>query len=196
MPRRLLRCARVLLPAAGALLLSLTASAVSAQTSSASDASAVHLEAKRFVELFIERYNGQFRETPERPANWNPLTLVRRSLTPDLWRALEADRAASAANDDEIVGLDFDPFTNSQDPCDTYKAGRTAERADTVMVEILGECHGQNPLFPDAVYLLVRSGREFAIADIAYGHGGSLTGVLRELAEMRKRSSPPLEVKH
>ena len=152
--------------------------------------------ARTFVERFITRYNGQFKETPDRPADWNPLTLIERSLTPDLVRALEEDRAAAAANQDEIVGLDFDPFTNSQDPCETYAAGRTAQRADTTMVEIVGQCHGQNPLIPDAVYLLVRSGGEFKIADIVYPQGGSLHGVLRELARMRKASPPTLEVQH
>lgn len=152
--------------------------------------------ARLFVERFLARYNGQFEENPERPADWNPLTLVERSLTPDLVRALEDDRTAAAANQDEIVGLDFDPFTNSQDPCETYEAGRTAQRADTVMVEIVGRCHGQNPLIPDAVYLLVRRGNDFAIADIVYPQGGSLHGVLRELARMRKASSPTLEVQH
>lgn len=152
--------------------------------------------ARLFVENFIARYNGQFKETPERPGDWNPLTLVERSLTPELVRALEEDRAAAAANQDEIVGLDFDPFTNSQDPCETYAAGRTAQRADTLLVELLGRCHDQNPLIPDAVYLLVRRGADFAIADIVYPQGGTLTGVLRELARMRKQSPPTLEVPH
>jgi len=145
------------------------------------------------VELFLQRYNAQFDENAERRADWNPMTLIQRALTPELARALAEDRAAQMANDEENVGLDFDPFSNSQDPCETYKAGRTAQRADTLMVEILGECHGQIPLIPDAVYMLVRRGRELVIADIVYPQGASLRGVLRELDEMRKRPTPPMK---
>lgn len=152
--------------------------------------------AKAFVELFVARYTGQFKEDPNRPVDWNPLALVERALTAELFRALEEDRVAAIANEDEIVGLDFDPFTNSQDPCETYEVGRTAQRADTVLVELVGKCHDQIPLIPDAVYLVVRRGSDFAIADIVYPQGGSLSGVLRELARMRKASSPTLEVQH
>lgn len=151
-------------------------------------------EAKRFVEVFIERYYGQFKEDANRPENWDPVAIVRRALTRELAEALAADRAAAVANQEEIVGLDFDPFSNSQDPCETYKTGRVAQRADTLMVELLGECHGQIPLIPDAVYLLVRVNRELAIADIAYPQGGSLRNVLRQLDEMRRRPTPPLSV--
>lgn len=182
---RLGRC----LAFAGALLLP---NALESQQSPPAPAPAAHNEAKRFVEQFLARYFGQFKDNAERDAGWDPITVVRRALTPELARALEADRAAAAANDEEIVGLDFDPFSNSQDPCETYKTGRVAQRADTVMVEILGECHGQIPLIPDAVYMLVRSPREFAIADIVYPQGASLHGVLRELDQMRKRPAPPL----
>jgi hypothetical protein len=171
----------------------LLAARVAAQQSSPAADQPGHLEARRFVELFLQRYHAQFNETAERPADWDPTTLVQRALTPELARALAADRAAQMANDEENVGLDFDPFSNSQDPCETYKAGRTAQRADTLMVEILGECHGQIPLIPDAVYMLLRRGREFAIADIVYPQGASLRGVLRELDEMRKRPTPPMK---
>ncbi|MBX3132286.1 MAG: hypothetical protein KF689_02710 [Gemmatimonadaceae bacterium] len=150
-------------------------------------------DAKAFVDRFLAVYHSQFEQEEERSAEWDPVAAVAAFFTPQLARALAEDRAAAVASTEEIVGLDFDPFSNSQDPCETYRTGRSAQRADTVMVEILGDCHGQIPLIPDAVFLLVRRDGSFAIADIAYPQGGSLLGILRHLAEMRRQSPPTLE---
>jgi hypothetical protein len=149
-----------------------------------------HDDAKRFVERFLATYNNQFDQDEERTADWDPVRAVASFLTPQLARALAEDRAAAEANTEEIVGLDFDPFSNSQDPCDTYRTGRAAQWGDSVIVEILGDCHGQIPLIPDAVYLLVRIGNDFAIADIAYPQGASLMRILQYLAEQRKNPPP------
>src|SRR5262245_7851900 len=44
-------------------------------------------------------------------------------LAPALRRALIEDYQASAADSTQVVGLDFDPFLNSQDPCSQYRVG-------------------------------------------------------------------------
>lgn len=40
-----------------------------------------------------------------------------------LLRMLDEDMAAAAATPDEVVGLDHDPLTNSQEEVDSYKMG-------------------------------------------------------------------------
>jgi hypothetical protein len=58
----------------------------------------------------------------------------------ELRSLLAADARASAREAKEIVGLDFDPFTNSQDPCDPpgdpYVIGKIQIAKDSCLVEM------------------------------------------------------------
>ncbi len=55
-----------------------------------------------------------------------------------LTKALRADAAASAASPGEIVGLDMDPFLNSQDPCTTYAPSGVRRAGDAFLVDVRG----------------------------------------------------------
>jgi hypothetical protein len=68
----------------------------------------------------------------------NTLKSNRTVLSPTLRDALLADLAASRKNPDEIVGLDFDPFVNSQDPAPHYRVGSTSTQQGTCRAEIYG----------------------------------------------------------
>lgn len=144
-------------------------------------------EARRYVEGFLRRYLGQFDESVEHPGNWNPLTALRADLSPTLMAALQADRDASAANDEEIVGLDFDPFINAQDVCEGYEARAAVVRDTTVDVAVYNTCDWGHPLVPDVIYQLQRRGDRFVIVDLRYAGGQSLLEVLAYYAEQRKQ---------
>lgn len=144
-------------------------------------------EAMRYVEGFLRRYLGQFEAAAERPGDWNPLTALRADLSPTLLAALQADRAASAANDEEIVGLDFDPFINAQDVCDPYEARAATVRDTTVDVAVYNTCDWGHPLVPDVIYQLQRRGERWVIVDLRYAAGQSLLEVLAYYAEHRKQ---------
>lgn len=144
-------------------------------------------DAEAWVEEFLVRYLGQFDEETEHPEGWNPLTLLREDLSPDLMTALQADRDASIANDEEIVGLDFDPFINAQDVCERYVAGRAIDRDTTMDVAVYDTCDWGHPLVPDAIYVLQRRGARWVLVDIRYGGGQSLLEVLAYYAEQRKQ---------
>lgn len=144
-------------------------------------------EAQRWVRSVVAEYLGQFGDMSGKPDNWDPLTEIEARLVPSLRQALRADRAAARANQEEIVGLDFDPFANSQDPCESYRAGGVAVRGDSLQVAIHANCDYGSTLFPDAVYVLVRGGADFLIADIQYPGNSSLTGILKYLAEQRAK---------
>jgi len=57
-------------------------------------------------------------------------------LSPALLRALNADFAAQARANGELVGLDFDPFVGSQDPADHYAARGTKLNGSDCLVEV------------------------------------------------------------
>jgi hypothetical protein len=57
---------------------------------------------------------------------------------PALAKALRADAAAAARSPDEVVGLDMDPFLNSQDPCDRYSPIAVRQRNGNFFVAVRG----------------------------------------------------------
>lgn len=107
-----------------------------------------------------------------------------RYFAPSLLAALRADLAASKANSEEIVGLDWDPFLASQDPCPPYRAGATTHRADTVRIAIRAACGDSSrpAVIADIVFI---SGTP-VFSDFEHGdERGRLTSDLRELQASR-----------
>jgi predicted enzyme related to lactoylglutathione lyase len=144
-------------------------------------------DAMLYVDGFLKRYLGQFDASVEHPKGWNPLTALRGDLSPALMRALQEDRDASAANDEEIVGLDFDPFINAQDVCEGMEARAAVQRDTTMDVAVYDTCDWGHPLVPDVIYVLQRSGPRWIVVDIRYAGGQSLLEVLAYYAEQRKQ---------
>jgi hypothetical protein len=66
------------------------------------------------------------------------LKLRRKWLAESLYQLLLADRKKSAAAKGEVVGLDGDPFTNSQDPPNSFKVGESKQddKSASVIVEL------------------------------------------------------------
>ncbi|MFI4971647.1 MAG: hypothetical protein ACHP7H_03110 [Hyphomicrobiales bacterium] len=89
-------------------------------------------------------------------------------FSPGLLAALRADQAASARSQ-EVVGLDWDPFTASQDMCDPYTVGRTTRRGDTVLVAVKGMCSDAAPKpGPDVIAELRRARTSWVFVNFRY----------------------------
>ena len=83
-----------------------------------------------------------------------------------LLTALRTDIAAQAEHSDEIVGLDWDPFTNSQDPCDPYRVASASRRGDTILVAMKGMCADAAPRpGPDIIARLQRKDSTWVFVD-------------------------------
>ena len=106
-------------------------------------------------------------------------------FAPELLSALREDLAASAAHPDEIVGLDWDPFVASQDPCPVYLVGHPTERDGRVLVPVTGKC-GERPAGagPDVIAELVRQGPAWAFSN--FRHGSDSGSVLSDLAQLKR----------
>jgi len=134
--------------------------------------------AAQFTQTFYDWYhehNDRFdRAIAERPS----------VFAPELLKALRDDLAASANSPNEIVGLDWDPFTASQDPCDPYKVDRTTHRGDTVLVAVKGTCTDMAPRpGPDVIAKLTRAGPTWVFVD--FRHAGDAGTLLGDLANLR-----------
>ena len=103
---------------------------------------------------------------------------------PELLTALKADIDAQSKSPDEIVGLDWDPFTDSQDPCDPYKVTGTDHRGDTVRVALTGTCEGYaSTSGPDVLAEVRRSPAGWVFVD--FRSPGDPLSLLDHLALLR-----------
>jgi ribosomal protein L21E len=121
------------------------------------------------------------------------LALKHRSsaFSPELLRALKEDSAAQANSPGEIVGLDFDPFLNSQDPEDRYEVGKVTRKGDSYWVEVYGVRSGKR-MEPVAVLAeLVRRNGHWTFVNFHYPgpHGTDLLSLLKRLREERQKSA-------
>jgi len=107
-------------------------------------------------------------------------------LAPSLRQALIADYQASAADSTQIVGLDFDPFLNSQDPCSVYRVGADTSHQEPHLIEVRAICAADTSLA--AIAVLERARTAWTLVDVRYpGDTISLRGILARLAADRSR---------
>jgi hypothetical protein len=102
-------------------------------------------------------------------------------FNPNLLKALKEDLAASAKSPDEIVGLDFDPFLNSQDPGDKYSTGAGTTNGKFTSVPIYRVMSGKRAAVASGFAVLERVDDRWRFANFAYPKIGNLMKVLAQL---------------
>jgi hypothetical protein len=108
---------------------------------------------------------------------------------PPLLKALKEDSEAQAKTPDDIVGLDFDPFLNSQDPDDKYVVGAVTESGGLYLVDVYGLRKGKREKKTSVVAELKPVKDSFVFTNFRYGTDGDLVGVLKQLADDRANPS-------
>lgn len=111
-------------------------------------------------------------------------------LANDLKEALLADLAASRKSPGEIVGLDFDPFVNSQDPAPHYRVGKTTVKDGACWAEVHGVPATDKTSKPDATAELRLEGGSWKFVNFHYGSDNgaeneNLASILRRLKRDR-----------
>jgi hypothetical protein len=144
--------------------------------------SATPTPASRFVQNFYDWYAPLAKTNNGAPA-WNRVLKRQPSiLRPELARALRADSEAQARAVGEIAGLDFDPFLNSQDPCDHYATGRTVQTDSIYRVEVHSVCAGVKDPKATVVAELVRKDSSWTFVNMFYPDNNSnLLALLKKL---------------
>jgi hypothetical protein len=103
-----------------------------------------------------------------------------------LYAALRADLTAASKSPDEIVGLDFDPFLNTQDPCQRYEVGPAKVTGTSARVEIHGVCEGKKAAKVDVIVALRQENGRWVFTNFLYPGADDLVKVLRVLKRERK----------
>lgn len=137
--------------------------------------------AKAFVRELYRWYVPLAHGTDSGPA-WRAITTRRKSsLDATLLEALRKDLDAQA-HSNEVVGLDFDPFLASQDPCSEYRVTSARAAGTDVLVTVKGTCEGA-----DAVVLVVAPAAKggWNVKNVRYADGSDLLSLLAQLAHDR-----------
>ena len=115
-------------------------------------------------------------------------------FAPALLAALRRDNAAQQATPDQVTGLDWDPFLDTQDPCVPYQVTGATRRGDTILVAVNGMCVDRAPQSqPDVIAEVRFAGGRWVFAD--FRHVGSPGSLLEDLVRLRggrgADSAPP-----
>ena len=139
-----------------------------------------------FVQSFYDWYAPRaFKDGPE--------TAVRHKsavFAPDLLSALKRDFAAQQKSPGELVGLDFDPFLNSQDPDGRYQLGSVTVKDAACWADVYGVTSGNKRAKPDVVPELKFQNGQWVFVNFHYGKGRqgediNLLGTLKQLERDR-----------
>ncbi|HSY81306.1 MAG TPA: hypothetical protein VK807_06075 [Gemmatimonadaceae bacterium] len=135
-----------------------------------------------FVQSFYDWYT-------RKGSNMDSVVAHRSSvLSPPLLAVLRKDRVEQAKNPGEITGLDFDPFVNSQDPCEHYVAGTPVASGQHYRVPVFGVCEGKKSTTPDVIVELEPKGDGWSFVNFWYPEiKTDLLTVLAQYAADRKK---------
>lgn len=146
---------------------------------------------RQFVQQFYDWYAPIAQEDQrKRPAAAEAIERRKSSFSPELWSALKEDLDAQAKSR-EIVGIDWDPFLNSQDPCEKYSAGAVKEQGGLFLVEVfMAACGDGAKLSGPAVVANIRkSGKAWQFTNFTDPeHHVNLMEALKVLKQERTRA--------
>lgn len=160
-------------------------------------ASSKEIVCRKAVQEFYDWYLSHLMREAPTPAMTRELNARTRNFSAELRGHLAEDSAAAAKSPDEIVGLDFDPFVNSQDPAPRYVARKTYRAGKGYWVEVHGVIEGKVSEVPDVIPELVLSRGHWMFVNFHYPAQGAdgvrsdLLGVLKLLREDRGKSARP-----
>lgn len=135
-------------------------------------------QARAFVSQFYNWYVPQALQDRAEPTWRIALKKKGEEFAPPLVRLLRADSTAQDKCED-LVGLDFDPFLNSQDPAQHYEVGEITHEGSIYKAEIYSVQAGQRGSKPDVSASLERSDGRWMFTNFYYPDGGDLVTMLK-----------------
>lgn len=134
--------------------------------------------AHTFVSRFYSWYVPQALQDRAEPTWHIALQQKRTEFDPQLVRLLQADAAAQDKCED-LVGLDFDPFLNSQDPAQKYDVGEIKQEGSIYIAEIYSVQAGRRSSKPDVSASFERRDGRWMFVNFCYPKGGDLVAILK-----------------
>ncbi len=110
-------------------------------------------------------------------------------FSPQLLEALQEDAKAQAKAVGEIVGLDFDPFMNSQEPSNHFVLGEVLGKEDGYWVYLYNSKASQKNGKPNMIAVVNQSDGHWFFSNFRFPNGGDLLKTLNALKI--ERQLPP-----
>jgi hypothetical protein len=149
---------------------------------------------QNFVQQFYTWYlghNAHNEESRSAGPSWDDVLRLRpQALSPDLLALLKDDLAASRANSDEIVGLDWDPVLATQDPSPKFEVESVSLKDGHCYAVVNGIERGKK--HETVVPELAQAGRKWAFVNFHYKdqppQDENLISTLKLLRDERKKA--------
>ena len=139
---------------------------------------------KKFVQAFYDWYTPR---ALKGDSEMLTLKVKGNAFSPDLKRALMEDRKAQEKVKDEVVGLDFDPFLNSQDVANTYTAKKVEHKGQKWLASVYGHYKGQKEDPTPSVIAQVEKGKSgWRFTNFIYPDPKKPTNLLQVLSDLKK----------
>lgn len=140
---------------------------------------------RNFVQGFYDWYVPKALSNNSGPA-WNVALKAKGGyFSRELDLRLQEDSDAQAKSDGDIVGLDFDPFLNSQDPEGGYRVGVIKQKRGGYWVNIDDNLPGEKGGKVVVVAELAYKDGQWQFVNFHYPNGYDLLSVLKALRENR-----------
>jgi hypothetical protein len=146
----------------------------------------VQPEASEFVANFYRWYVALAHEDHEEPAFALALKRDASIFSPELLKALRADAAAQAKVSGEIVGLDSDPFLNSQDPGENYEIGSVTQKGGCQFFSLHRVTGGKRQPQPAVMAEVEQKSGHWVFVNFHSVDGSDLLSVLKKLKAGRQ----------
>ena len=145
--------------------------------------------ARLFVQHFYDWYVPLANKESNEPTSSVAIRERSGLFSGELLVLLKEDAAAEAKADGYSVGLDFDPFLNSQDPSDRYDIGSIAPKTDGCLVSIVGTRYGKRSTQPDVIAEIAYRESRWVFTDFRYPDSGEdLVQILEALRRDRLKT--------
>jgi hypothetical protein len=146
----------------------------------------VQSAASEFVANFYRWYVALAHEDHKEP----PFALALRRdasiFSPELLKALGDDASAQAKASGEIVGLDSDPFLNSQDPDELYEVGSVTQKGGHQFFSLHGVSGGRRQSQPSVIAEVEQKSGHWVFVNFHSADGSDLLSVLKKLKAGRQ----------
>lgn len=133
---------------------------------------------REFVESFYQWYVRRINCDISNRFWDSALKYKRSAFSSRLFELLKEDSDAQAKCQ-ELVGLDFDPLLNTQDPAERYVVGRIIQKGQTYLADIYAVREGKQVEKPEVTAEFVEKDGHWFFVDFHYPDGNDLLTILK-----------------
>jgi hypothetical protein len=166
-----------------------------AQVKSSRDIRSCRAFVQEFYDWYMRLPENTMATNDQRPADEIALKQRKSIFSVELSRRLQEDYDAANKAPGELVGLDFDPFLNSQDPDQGYVVGGVRLQGGSYRADVYGLADGKKREKPAVVAELVFENGRWLFLNFHYPNckdtkNCNLLSILKQLERQRQQKYP------